>query len=70
MQIDINEVIRHIEWRKGINSIPLEKIEWIKDGQKIQISQEVIDNWKFTGLNNIDFINTGAYLEKNLDDYP
>lgn len=39
-----------------INNTPLEDIEWYdKSGNLIPVSKELVDYWKFVGLNNYDF---------------
>lgn len=39
-----------------VNSTPLEEINWYsKSGKPIVVSKELLEYWKFTGLNNWDF---------------
>ncbi len=65
MKINI-EVIEYIQKvRCLINSISLDKIEFYKDGKKLEFDSKIIDDFKFTGLNNIDFILTGYYKDNN-----
>ena len=54
--IDLIESIR-----LSINSAPLEEIDWYKDGEKLLIDPDRIDNFGYTGLSNIDFIRSGYY---------
>ena len=58
--------IEYIEWiaeeRAKINRAELEDIEFFKEGMKLDISQKKINEFKFCGLNNIDFILSGFYL--------
>ena len=61
-QIKVSDVLAHIEWRVKINEMELEDIILLSEnGNKIEISKNKIARWKFTGLNNIDFIAGGFY---------
>ena len=57
----------HLEFRKKINSLSLHDIEYInQDGDLERISPEVIEKFRLTGLNNIDFFATEYW--KNYDE--
>jgi len=60
--------VEYIRWlmeeRAKINKMELQDIEFFEEGMKLEISQKIIDDFKFCGLNNIDFINSGFYKEK------
>jgi len=62
--------IEYIEWlqneRDKINNTPLAEIEFFKDGVKVDIAQETIEDFNFVGLSNIDFIETGYYKDENV----
>ena len=62
MKINIEDVIVHLEQQRKWNSIPLSDIEFYERGVKLDIPKGLIDEWEFTGLNNIDFISSGYYL--------
>ena len=62
MRVDLEEVRDIMKRRKRINNIPLQEIEWFENGKKIEIDLDTIDDFLFTGLNNIDFITSGYYL--------
>jgi hypothetical protein len=55
MQIDLTYLEGMIRFRQRVNNASLEDIEWVRDGIIVPISQELIDEWNFTGLNNTDF---------------
>lgn len=63
MKVDINEVRAAIRERNRINSIPLELMELYDGEKKTKINPQLIEDWKFMGLNNIDFIK--AYFIKD-----
>jgi len=61
-KISILEVLGMEARRKQINSIPLEEIEWIgTDGKPFKPAKGVVDEWRFCGMTNIAFIETGFY---------
>jgi hypothetical protein len=56
MKIRVKEII-DLNARREINSVDLEDIEFLNDKDEVlYIKQENIDQWKFIGLNNTDFI--------------
>lgn len=58
------EEIRELKERlRVINSYHFEDIEFYEDEKRIEVSKEQIQNWKYVGLNNVDFITSGAYKE-------
>lgn len=56
MKIDIEDVLEHLNWRSSVNDRDISEIEWYRDGEKVDVSAEEIEEWRFTGLNNIDFV--------------
>ena len=63
LRIHIEEVKGHIKRLEYINSIPLDEIVWMKEGQQLNIPQKTIDEFELTGLSNKDFISTNYYLK-------
>ncbi len=64
MKVDI-EHIRYLQKeREKINKAELEDIEFFEEGKKVDISKKIIDDYKLYGLNNIDFILTGTYCDR------
>ena len=61
MRVNIEEVIQLSKKRCKINGYQFDKIEWYIGGKKLDIPQDLLEDWEFTGLNNIDFISTGYY---------
>ena len=67
--ISIVELLGMEERRKQINAIPLEDIEWIgEDGKAFLPAKGVVDEWRFMGMSNIQFIITGFYKAPSADD--
>ena len=62
MKIEISEIEKLTERLREINRLNLQDIQWIDENGKISsISPELIDEFKFTGLNNVDFIMSGFF---------
>jgi hypothetical protein len=57
--------IEHIKYLKSeqrkINKIPLESIKFYEKGKLLKIDKSLVNEFKFTGLANIDFIMTDFY---------
>jgi hypothetical protein len=61
IEINIEEVMALQNRRREINSTPLKEIIFKKDGHPINIPPELLEEFRFTGLNNVDFIDMGFY---------
>lgn len=57
MKINIEEVLDAQSTRNQINRLDIKEIEWYLDGEKVNISDETLEEWRFTGLSNTDFVN-------------
>jgi hypothetical protein len=67
--ISIMELLGSEERRKQINAIPLEDIDWIgEDGKAFLPAKGVVDEWRFMGMSNIQFIISGFYKAPSADD--
>ena len=63
MKVNIERLEEIKKELNKINSEKLEDIEFYKDGKKIEMSKELIDKWKYIGLNNVYYITTDFYLK-------
>jgi hypothetical protein len=64
--IRISEILELRKKINEINSIELKNIDFIDDsGDKININNDIINDFIYTGLNNCDFICTGFYKIDN-----
>ena len=60
--VKISEIIALRERMKEINSNDLNNIDFVSDnGEIVKIDDKIISEFKYTGLNNIDFIVTDFY---------
>lgn len=66
MRVDIEHVRKIQAERMKINKLNFDDIEWYEDGKKVKVSSKVCEDFKFTGLNNIDFITAEIYKETSL----
>jgi len=64
MEVNINRVLEILEELNKINEAKLKDIKWIKDGNAISVTQEMIDEYEFIGLNNVGFITHEYYIDK------
>ena len=63
-KIKISEIIELKKRLTEVNNIPLENIKFINDkGNGVYIDPKIINDFGYTGLNNVDFISTGFYKE-------
>lgn len=58
MRIDIEDVLVNVSQRMIWNQQSLSDLEFYKDGNKVTIPEEEIEEFIFTGLNNVDFVVT------------
>ena len=65
MKINIEDIEKNIKYRKKVNKVSLNEIEFYKNNKKINIDPKIIEEFEFVGLNNIDFITTGYYKGKS-----
>jgi len=65
-QIHLDEV-RQLKARlREINRIPLSEIQWLDaEGKIVNVDPKDLKFWKFTGLNNADFVETIIDGEKS-----
>lgn len=60
--VKISEIITLRERMKEINTNDLSNIDFISDnGEIVKINDEIISEFKYTGLSNVDFIVTDFY---------
>ena len=61
-RINISEIIKLKERLNEINSLDLSDVNFIDEfGNAIKITNEMYEDWKYTGLSNTDFITTEFY---------
>lgn len=64
MKVTIEEILEMQKRRSEINSFDIKDIEWYENGVKVEVPNEYLDEWRFTGLSNTDFI---FYMLPELD---
>lgn len=57
MKLNIEDILAAQTRRNQINRTDIKDIEWYLDGEKITIPDETLEEWRFTGLSNTDFVN-------------
>lgn len=61
MQVHIEKVLDLKRQLREINSVPIKEIIWLKNGSQIEYLQQDLEEFRFTGLSNTDFVE--FYLE-------
>jgi hypothetical protein len=56
MRVKIEKVLDLLRQIEEINKYSLEEIEWIYNNESVEVSKKEIEDWKFTGLSNVSFI--------------
>lgn len=63
-QVKISEIKNLCKRKREINDNDINNIDFLDDeGFPVEINQKFIDDWKYTGLNITDFIDSNFYLE-------
>lgn len=71
IEVDIDEVLNMKAKLRYINLKPLDQITWTRDGKPVEFSKQDIEDFKFTGLNNTDFIDiwvSGQLGKEHMED--
>ncbi len=55
-EVNINVIKRLQQERRDINKIDIRKAKFIKDGEVVFVSKKDRDDFRLTGLSNIDFV--------------
>lgn len=61
MQVDINEILEMYRRRREINAVDLRDIQWMNGDKPVEIPADIIEHWRFIGMTNCCFIETGYY---------
>ena len=61
MRIDIERIKKLKAELSEFNKMPLDKIRFYENGERVYIDPKIIKDFEFTGLNNVDFVMTNFY---------
>lgn len=56
MRVKIEKVRDLLRQLEEINKYPIDQIEWIYNNESVKVSKKEVEDWKFTGLSNVSFI--------------
>lgn len=56
LRVNVKILEKHIDYINNINSKDLIDIDFYYNRKKMKIDSKYIKEWKFIGLNNVDFI--------------
>ena len=65
-RVDVEFVQALQQARRVINNLPLEDIEWYENGKPVLVKEENIEQFRFSGLSNIDFVQTNFWNTRKL----
>lgn len=55
VRVEMKDLRRVMAYLAIVESVPLEEVTWVENGETIPVTKEELAEWKFTGLNNRDF---------------
>jgi hypothetical protein len=55
-RVDVEHIRSLRAQLRAVNNLDLDQIEFYENGKPLKVQPEAIEDWKFTGLNNADFI--------------
>lgn len=55
VEVSLEEIEKYLEFRRLVNTTPLEDIRWTRGGEHIEANAKDIEEWLYVGLNNIHF---------------
>jgi hypothetical protein len=55
LKVDLDELERTLNYLKIINHHELKNIEWRRGDVEIKPSDKLVEDFRFTGLSNVDF---------------
>lgn len=56
MRVKVEKVLDLLRQLEEINNYPLDQIEWIYNNEYVEVAKKEIEDWRFTGLSNVSFI--------------
>ncbi len=54
--VDVDEILKMKAHMRFINTKAFDQIIWMRNGRVVEISENKIEDFKLTGLNNTDFV--------------
>lgn len=55
MRVSLQELLAAQAYLDKINKCPLDKIVWYDNDDEMDVAPELIEEWRFVGLSNVDF---------------
>jgi hypothetical protein len=55
MIVDLQKLQDAVDYITIVNSVDLDQIEWRRNNKQVHVEPELIEEWKFMGLNNVTF---------------
>lgn len=70
MVVDVDNLKVITGYLNQINNEDFTNVDWVENGELLKFDKELLDEWRYLGLNNCDFIKTGYYKEGFKNDNP
>lgn len=64
--LDVNKIRELKRQINEVNMLLLDDCEFVEDGKPVTICPKVLEEWRFTGMNNVDFVTSGAYQQQDV----
>lgn len=55
-EIHLEEIKKAQKIIADLNRLKLKEIQFFENGKPVEISEKMLDDWRFIGLNNSDFV--------------
>lgn len=56
IEVDIDDILNMKAKMRYINTKALDQIIWTRNGSAVEVSSTDVEEWRFTGLSNTDFV--------------
>jgi len=68
MKVYIEEFNKHLDYFKKLNECDVDDLEIYENGELLEVSKVLTEEFSFTGLSNKDFISYGIYKIKSMNE--
>jgi hypothetical protein len=63
VRVDVERILALKAELREINNVDLKDIEFFQNGEPLKISPLAVEDFRFIGMNNTDFITSGFYKD-------
>lgn len=55
-KVNIEDIKKHFAFAKKVNAIDVNDLEIYENGERVEISEELLEEWEYVGLTTLCFI--------------